>query len=71
MKTFTVATITRDEYKRFLKLFKENDCTTMDDWLRVYNVADIVPFIKAFKKMAEQYYLDKMMYAKTRLVFQA
>ena len=53
-------TITRDEYKRFLKLFKENDCTTMGDWLRVYNVADVVPFIEAFRKMAEQYYPDKI-----------
>ena len=48
-------TITRDEYERFLKLFKENDFTTMGDWLRVYKVADVV-----FKKMAEQYYLDKI-----------
>ena len=39
------STITRDEYGQFLKLFKENDCTTMGDWLRVYNVADVVPFI--------------------------
>ena len=23
------STVTRDEYKQFLKLFKENDCTTM------------------------------------------
>ena len=53
-------TITRDEYKQFLKLFKENDCTTMGDWLRVYNVADVVPFIEAFRKMAEQYYPDKI-----------
>ena len=53
-------TITRDEYKQFLKLFKENDCTTMGDWLRVYNVADVVPFIEAFRKMAEQYYSDKI-----------
>ena len=52
--------ITRDEYKRFLKLFKENDCTTMGDWLRVYNVADVVPFIEAFRKMARQYYPDKV-----------
>ena len=52
--------ITRDEYEQFLKLFKENDCTTMGDWLRVYNVADVVPFIEAFKKMAGQYYLDKV-----------
>ena len=53
-------TITRDEYERFLKLFKANDCTTMGDWLQVYNVADVVPFIEAFKKMAGQYYPDKI-----------
>ena len=46
------STITRDEYEQFLKLFKENDCTTMGDWLWVYNVADVVPFIEAFRKMA-------------------
>ena len=51
--------ITRDEYERFLKLFKENDCTTIGDWLRIYNVADVVPFFEAFRKMAEQYYPDK------------
>ena len=53
-------TITRDEYERFLSFFKENDCTTKGDWLRVYNAADVVPFIEAFKKMAKQYYLDKI-----------
>ena len=52
-------TITRDEYERFLKLFKENDCTTMGDWLWVYNVADVVPFSEAFRKMVEQYYPDE------------
>ena len=52
--------ITRDEYEQFFKLFKENDCTTMGDWLRVCNVADFVPFIDAFMKMAEQYYPDKI-----------
>ena len=52
-------TITRDEYKRFLKLFKENEFATMGDWLRVYNVEDVVPFIEAFRKMAGQYYHDK------------
>ena len=46
------STITRYEYEQFLKLFEENDCTTMGDWLRVYNVADVVPFIEAFRKMA-------------------
>ena len=41
-------------------LFKENDCTTMDDWLRIYNVADVVPFIETFRKMVEHYYTDKI-----------
>ena len=50
------STITRDEYEQFSKMFKENDCITMGDWLRAYNVADVVPFIEAFRKMAEQYY---------------
>ena len=27
----------------------------MGDWLRVYNVADVVPFIEAFRKMAGHY----------------
>ena len=53
-------TITRDEYKQFLKLFKENDLTTMGDWLWIYNVADVVPFIEAYRKMSGQYYLDKI-----------
>ena len=32
----------------------------MDDWLRIYNIADIVPFIEAFGKMAGQYYPDQI-----------
>ena len=32
----------------------------MGDWLGVYNVADVVPFIEAIKKMAAQYYPDKV-----------
>ena len=50
------STITREEYEEFLNLFKENGCTIMGDWLRAYNVADVVPFIEAFRKMVEQYY---------------
>ena len=53
-------TITRDKYKQFLNLFKKNDCTTTGDWLRLYNVADVVPFIEAFRKIAEEYYPDKI-----------
>ena len=54
------STITRNKYEQFFKMFKENDCTTMGDWLQVYNVAEVVPFIEAFKKMAWQYYPDKI-----------
>ena len=32
----------------------------MGDWLQVYNVADVVPFIEALSKLAEQYYPDKI-----------
>ena len=45
-------TITRDGYEQFLKLYMEYDCTTIGDWLREYNVAGVVPFIQAFRKMA-------------------
>ena len=41
----------------------------MGDSLRVYNAAD-VPFIEAFKKMAKQYYLDKIDACKDKLVSQ-
>ena len=44
----------RDEYEN------ENDCTTMGNWPRTHNVADVVPFIETFRKMAEQYYPDKV-----------
>ena len=53
-------TVTRDEYEQFLKLFNANDCTAMGDWLRIHNVADVVPFIEAFRKMAGQYYPHKI-----------
>ena len=33
----------------------------MGDWLlRLYNAADIVPFIEAFRKMAGKYYPNKI-----------
>ena len=64
-------TITRDETERFLKLFKENNCTTMGDGLRIYKAADVVPFIEAFRRWPSSTNLIKLMYAKTRLVSQA
>ena len=32
----------------------------MGDWLRIYNVADVVPYIEAFRKTAGQYYPDEI-----------
>ena len=53
-------TITNDEYEQFFKMFKVHDCTTVGDWLRVYNIADVLPIIEAFAKRAEQYYPNKI-----------
>ena len=32
----------------------------MGDWPWVYNVADVVPFIETLRKMAGEYYPDKI-----------
>ena len=48
--------IKRNEYEQFSKLFKENDCTTMGDWLRL------------FGRWLGSAILIKLMYARTRLV---
>ena len=32
----------------------------MGDWLWAYNVVDVVPFIEAFRRIAGQYYPDKI-----------
>ena len=57
---FKSSNITRDEYEQFLRLFKENDCTTISDCWRVYNAPDVAPFIETFRKMAEHYYPVKI-----------
>ena len=32
----------------------------MGDWLQEHNVADVLPFTEAFRKVAGQYYPDKI-----------
>ena len=32
----------------------------MMDWLREYNLADVIPFVEALEKIREQYYPDKI-----------
>ena len=41
-------------------MFKANHCTAMGGCLWVYNVADIVPFVDVFRKMAEQFYPERI-----------
>ena len=38
----------------------------MGDWLWVCNVADAVPFIDAFRRMADSTVLIRLMYARTQ-----
>ena len=54
------STFAMDEHAQFLTVLKANDSTAMGDWLGVCNAADVVPFIEAFRKMAKQYYPDKI-----------
>ena len=59
-------TITLEEYKDFVREFYERGCVMMFDWLRVYNKADVIPFIEAVDKTRQQYYPDKIVYTKGR-----
>ena len=40
-------TITCDEYDKFVQEFSKWDCMIMMDWLRVYNLNDIILFIES------------------------
>ena len=52
--------ITCDEYDKFVQDFDERGCVTMMDWLKLYNEADVVPFIEAIDKTCKQYYPDEI-----------
>ena len=47
-------TITPDEYTDFVREFHSRGCVTMMDWLRVYDEADKIPFIKVVDKTRNQ-----------------
>ena len=49
-------TITLEEYTKFVREFHSRGCVTMMDWLRVYNEADVFPFVKAVNKTRQQHY---------------
>ena len=51
--------ITTEEYEDFVSEFHKRRCVTMMDWLREYNLADVIPFVEALGNTQEQYYPDK------------
>ena len=53
-------TLSPAEYEEFRTEFHKRECVTMMDWLREYNLADVVPFIEAADKTRRQYYDDEI-----------
>ena len=51
---------TLGEYTKFVQEFHSRGCITMMDWSRVYNEADVIPFIEAVDKTHKQYYPDEI-----------
>ena len=52
--------ISNQDYEEFVKEFSTRGCETMMDWLREYNLADVIPFIEAVDKTRKQYYPDEI-----------
>ncbi|EDO45322.1 predicted protein, partial [Nematostella vectensis] len=53
-------TVSPQEYENFKLEFHKRGCVTMLDWLREYNLADVVPFVEALEKTRAQYYPDEI-----------
>ena len=53
-------TLSIEEYEKFCAEFDKRGCVTMMNWLREYNLADVVPFIEAVDKTRRQYYGDEI-----------
>ena len=41
--------ITTEEYENFISEFHKRGCVTMMDWLREYNLADVISFVEALE----------------------
>ena len=52
--------LSSQEYEEFVREFYARGCATMMDWLREYNLADVIPFIEALDKTRKQYYPDEI-----------
>ena len=53
-------TLSTEEYEEFCAKFHKWEWVTMMDWIRKYNLADVVPFVEAVKKTRRQYYEDEI-----------
>ena len=42
--------ISKEEYEEYLIEFKKRGCVTMLDWLKEYNLNDVIPFLEALRK---------------------
>ena len=63
-------TITRDEYERFLRLFKENDCITRVIGCGYITLQTLFFLLRLLGRWLSSTILIKLMYAKTRSVSQ-
>ena len=57
-------TITKEEYEQFKIDFHNKGCVTMRDWLKIYNLIDVVPFVEALEKTRNNYVKDRHRHAK-------
>ena len=53
-------TITPQEYEDFETEFYKRSRVTMMNYLKEYNLADVIPFVEALEKTREQYYPDEI-----------
>ena len=52
--------ISLEEYEEYLIEFKKRGCVTMLDWLKEYNLNDVIPFLEALEKTRCLYYPDEI-----------
>ena len=48
----------KDLYENFKSEFYNKGCVTMKDWLKIYNLIDVIPFIEALEKTRNNYVKD-------------
>ena len=52
--------ITPEEYENFKSEFYNKGCVTMKDWLKIYNLIDVIPFVEALEKTRKNYMKDEI-----------